>query len=484
MVRNKSAAPRKPSNLIRATTLGAMRRLPVALAIGAMLAAPAASADEASLKAEIAELRAQIQQMQAQMKELAAQAKGAPTPSPNATATAPVSAPAAAAGTTATAAAAKPAAPPAELAARVERIEQTVAAQAETISETTLIGYGEVAYSRPIHAPSQTQADLARAVLGWTHRFDERTRMVAELEVEHAIASSTDKGEVEIEQFYAERQFNDRIGGRAGVFLIPIGFLNEHHEPTQYYGVLRNFVETAIIPTTWREGGLAVFGGTESGIKWNVGLTTGFNLANWDPSSNEGRDSPLGSIHQELSLAAARDLSGYGSINYVGIPGWTLGGTYFTGKAGQGVTDFPAQNARVTLWEAHARWQPGAFDFSAIYSRGTISDTEALNLTFLGQPTPVPQLFYGGYLQAAWKNIWSYNDYSLTPFTRYEWVNTAAAYASVAQGLGVAPSRTEQIWTLGANFFVTPSIVFKADYQQFRIDSSRNAFQLGFGLNF
>jgi hypothetical protein len=143
-----------------------------------------------------------------------------------------------------------------------------------------------------------------------------------------------------------------------------------------------------------------------------------------------------GSVNQELSLAAAKDLSGYLSLNYVGIPGWTFGGTYFTGKAGQGVQDFPAQNARVTLWEGHVRWQPGPFDFAALYSRGTISDTEALNLTFIGQPTPVPQLFYGGYVQGAWRNIWQYNDYALTPFTRYEWVNTAAAYASVPQGLG------------------------------------------------
>ncbi len=454
------------------------RRLPLALAIAATFASPRALADEASLKAEIAELRAQIEQMKAQMKELA-QSRPA---------TAPPVAALPAVGTAPTAAAAPnaqpPQAAPADLAARVEKLEQQVTAQAEEQSATTLYGYGEIAYSRPIHNSSQTQADLARAVLGWGHRFDDRTRMAAELEVEHAVASATDKGEVEIEQFYAERDFTERVGGRAGLFLIPIGFLNEHHEPTQYYSVFRNFVETSIIPTTWREGGLAVYGGTEWGIKWNVGLTTGFNLANWDPSSNDGRDSPLGSIHQELSLAAAKDISGYLSLNYVGIPGWTFGGTYFTGKAGQGVQDFPAQNARVTLWEAHARWQPGPFDFSALYSRGTISDTEALNLSFIGQPTPVPQLFYGAYLQGAWRNIWQYKDYALTPFTRYEWVNTAAAYASVPQGLGVAPTPTEQIWTIGANFFVTPSIVFKADYQQFKIDSSRNAFQLGFGLNF
>jgi hypothetical protein len=465
----------------------ARKYMPVAVAIAALFVSGTARADEASLKAEISELRAQIEALKTQVKELATQ-KTAPPATPSApaagsAASAPTAA-AAAAPTTATAPAQPTQPAQGDLAARVERLEQTVSAQAETNSETTLYGYGEIAYSRPIHDSGGTTADLARAVLGWQHRFDDRTRMAAELEVEHAVASSTDKGEVEIEQFYAERQFNDKVGGRAGLFLIPIGFINEHHEPTQYYSVFRNTVETAIIPTTWREGGLAVYGGTDFGLKWNVGLTTGFNLANWDPSSSEGRDSPLGSIHQELSIASAKDLSGYLSVNYDGIPGWQFGGTYFTGKAGQGVADFPAQNARVTLWEGHIRWQPGPFDIAALYSRGTISDTEALNLTFIGQPTPVPQSFYGGYIQGAWRRAWTYKDYALTPFTRYEWVNTAASYASVPQGLGVPTGPTQEIWTIGADFYVTPSIVFKADYQQFRNNSPQNAFQLGFGLNF
>jgi len=447
-----------------------LSHLPLALAIAAAFASPAALADEAAMKAEIAELRAQIAEMKAQMKEIAAQSKAAPAPT---TAAMP-----------ATTSAQAPAPAQAALAARVDRLEQTVAAQAETSSETTLFGYGEVTYNRPTHAANQTQADLARAVLGWSHRFDDRTRMAAEFEVEHAVASADDSGEAEIEQFYVERQFTDRVGGRAGLMLVPIGLLNEHHEPTQYYSVYRNLVETAIIPTTWREGGLALYGGTESGLHWNVGLTTGFNLAKWDPSSNEGRESPLGSIHQELQRASARDLSGYLSVNYDGVPGWQLGGTVFTGKAGQGTTDFAAANARITLWEAHARWQPGPFDLSALYSRGTISDTEALNLTFIGQPTPVPKLFYGGYVQGAWRNAWTYKDYSLAPFTRYEWVNTAAAYAPVPQGLGVDPTPTEQIWTVGADLYVSPSIVFKADYQRYKVDPSRNSFQLGFGLNF
>ena len=85
--------------------------------------------------------------------------------------------------------------------------------------------------------------------------------------------------------------------------------MNTNHEPTAYYGVERNFVETAIIPSTWREAGLGLSSTLDNGLTWDVGLTTGFDLAKWDAASNEGRESPLGSIHQEGQLAKSRDLS-------------------------------------------------------------------------------------------------------------------------------------------------------------------------------
>ena len=280
-----------------------------------------------------------------------------------------------------------------------------------------------------------------------------------------------------------ERKLTDHFGARAGLMLIPLGFLNESHEPTAYYGVFRNFVETAIIPTTWREGGLAVYGNTDAGISWNVGVTTGFDLSKWDPTSDEGRESPLGSIHQELQLARARNLSFYAAANYQGVPGLTVGGGVFTGKAGQGATNFAAPNARVTLWEGHARWQTGPFDLQALYARGTITGTEALNLTFVGDPTPVPKAFWGAHVQGAW-HAWSKGDYALTPFARYERFNTAASYAPVPEGLGVPPSPTEAVWTIGANFNLGPNVVFKTDYQKFKVDSSRDRFDLGMGYLF
>jgi hypothetical protein len=451
-------------------------RAPLALALTLALAATPTSAlaDEATLKAEIAELRAQVAEMKAQIKALLEPGKVS-----QASTTVPVSA-----GTNAPAAAPPATAPTgnAELAARVDKLEQQ-SADFLRFGDTTLTSYGEIAYSRPRNDVNATNADLVRAVIGFNHNFDTKMRVVGEFEWEHAVTSADDPGETAVEQLYVERQFTDQVGGRAGVILIPLGFLNERHEPTAYYGVFRNFVETSIIPTTWREGGLALYGNTDFGLNWNVGVTTGFNLSKWDPTSDEGRASPLGSIHQEMALARARDLSFYASANYQGVPGLTLGGGVFTGGAGQGVPDFPAPNARVTLWEVHARWQPGPFDIQALYSRGTISDTEALNLTFVGDPTPVPSSFWGGYVQGAW-HAWRHGEFALDPFVRYARLNTAASYAPVPEGLGLPPSPTETVYTIGANFYVTPNVVFKVDYQKFKVDSTLDRFDLGVGYSF
>jgi hypothetical protein len=347
----------------------------------------------------------------------------------------------------------------------------------------SIFGYGEINYTNYPRDRPQTQADLARAVIGVGYRFDDRTRFVSEFEWEHAVTSADDQGESEVEQFYIERSFTPQLAGRAGLFLIPSGMLNTAHEPTQFFGVTRNFIETAIIPTTWREGGLGLTSITDFDLTWDVGITTGFNLAKWDPNSDEGKASPLGSIHQELQLAKAADLSGYAALNWRGYPGLLFGGSVFSGKAGHAQPDFPSQNAVVTLAEAHARWTPGPFDFSALYTRGHISNTAAYNETVVGSPTPIPQDFYGWYAQAAWY-AWRQGDYQFAPFASYQRFNTGWKYATLAEGLTSDALPTEGVTTVGASFFVTPNIVFKADYQWFQTNRDADRFQLGLGLNF
>ncbi len=198
---------------------------------------------------------------------------------------------------------------------------------------TVLSSYGEINYNRPTKASENAQADVRRFVIGIQHRFDAKTKVVGEVEVEHAVSSSGDPGEVAIEQAYVEHQLRPSLAVRAGLFLMPVGLLNDQLEPTAFYGVERNFVETAIIPTTWREGGVQLIGTFDNGLTVQGGVTTGFDLTKWDATSGEGRESPLGSIHQELALAKARDLSVFGAVNWRGIPGLLIGGSLFTGGA-------------------------------------------------------------------------------------------------------------------------------------------------------
>ena len=444
----------------------------LALALG-MALSPAARADEAALKSEIDALRAEVAALHAAVKQMqASQAQATVQPPPPATAAiaAATPAPAVAPAVSSTAVAA---APP--------------VASDSALAGTTLWGYGELNYNRPTGDAGATQADLRRAVIGFGHSFDESTRVYGEFEWEHAVASADDQGETEVEQLFVDHSLAANYGVRAGLMLIPLGLLNEHHEPANYYGVERNFVETAIIPTTWREGGVAMYGTTDSGFTWNVGVGTGPDLGKWDPSSDEGRESPLGSIHQELQLAKAHDLSGFGALNWQGIPGLLVGGGVFAGKIGQGAADFPADGAQLVLSEAHVRWQPGPFDLSALYSRGTISDTQALNLAYLGQPTPVPKAFWGGYAQGAWRAL-EWGRSSLVPFMRYEEFNTGAEYAQQPPGFGTPALPTQRVWTAGANYYLNPNVVFKVDYQHFNYDDDAlgygNRFDLGLGYQF
>jgi hypothetical protein len=293
---------------------------------------------------------------------------------------------------------------------------------------------------------------------------------------------------------------------------MPFGFLNEHHEPVNFYGMQRNFVETLIIPSTWREGGFNLHGDTASGFSWNAGLTSGFDLSKWNfapefpPYSNalglEDSDiAPLQATHQELALANGRYLSQYLALSYYGVAGLTLGGAISTGQAVP-VTVPPnfatPGTPRVTLWEAHARWVPARWDLSAIYARGTISNTALANAANPGSPNPIPSAFYGYYVQGAYE-LWQRGDYRLNPFARYEVYNMGASYEgtsgpvlpigevplSAAPGdYGLWPQNHDRVWTLGANFYIGPHLVLKGDYQWYQENANFKRFDLGLGLAF
>lgn len=411
-------------------------------------ATPAAwsASTPAEIDAKVATLESQLQALQAelaQMRATAAAAAAAPAPVP--------------AGTSADAGAA-----------------------AET-ARLSWFGYGELSYARPAEDPAQARIDVARFVLGAGYRFDDRTRMQSELELEHAVASADDAGEIEVEQLYIEHDLSANLRTKLGLFLIPSGLLNENHEPTRYYGVFRNNVETAIIPTTWREGGIGLQGDTHFGLRWDVGITTGVDLSKWDATSDEGAESPLGSIHQELVLARAADFSGYVAANYTGVAGLRLGASVFTGGAGQRQPGFSGN--RLTLWETHARWQPGPWDFAALYAHGHIGNTAPENLALVGNPTLIPEDFFGWYLQAAWRGL-AGRAWLVTPFLRYERFNTASGYANLGAGLTPVVQADRKAVTGGLQMEFAPSVIVKLDYVDFADGKFGDRLDVGLGYEF
>ncbi len=366
---------------------------------------------------------------------------------------------------------------------------QTPASGSERIH---LWGYGEMGVTHPLSNGRNTQADLARAVFGLGEDFDPTTRFNSEFEVEHAVASSVDQGEFEVEQFYVDHDFNRHYRIRTGLFLIPAGFLNEHHEPTHYYGVQRNFVETLIIPSTWREGGLSLQATNDTGWAITVGLTTDQDLSVWNfqpnPSSiltaldlENTNTAPLQQTHQELQLAHAQHPATLLALEYQGTAGLDLGGTIFTGLASNSAD--PVANQRITLSEVHARADFACFELSMVSAYGQINHTAEVNALHPDASLPMPAAFEGSYLQAVYVHPLQGNQ-SINPFIRIERFNMASRYEGVTWSLptNTTTLRADRVNTLGFNYYLTQRVVFKIDTQHFEQQSNYNRIDFGMGV--
>lgn len=173
----------------------------------------------------------------------------------------------------------------AEKAARDKQVDSAVKAAVASVApasnnDTTIGGYGEAVYNNYRDGSVKDQADLRRFVLFFGHRFNDKLRLYSELEVEHALVESG-QGELAMEQAYLEYGLTPSVNLRAGLMLMPLGFLNETHEPPTFYGAERNEVESRIIPSTWRELGFGVQGRVlDSALEYNAVLSPAWTPAN------------------------------------------------------------------------------------------------------------------------------------------------------------------------------------------------------------
>jgi len=350
----------------------------------------------------------------------------------------------------------------------------------QSIAEkTTIGGYGELHYNNfmgdvPVGTNrKKDEIDVHRFVLFFGHRFNDWISLKSELELEHS--NTETGGAVELEQMYLDFNFSQKVNAKAGVFLMPLGFINETHEPTTFYGVERNNIETRIIPTTWWEAGASMYGEVAPGWKYQAGVTSSLSAADFVNFSTRGvRDG-----RRNVSTAPAENFGVHGRLDYSGMPGLTVGASVFSGNTGQDDAKLNGADARLTLWDVHARYNVDKLDLKALYAQGHLNDAAKINSAF--GFNDVASRFYGWYAEAAY-HVWKNGDHDLAPFVRYEKWDTQADLASNTIRNTLS---SNDVWTVGANYWPHAQVVLKADFQKFdKPDGTSGDKRVNLGLGY
>jgi hypothetical protein len=330
-------------------------------------------------------------------------------------------------------------------------------------------GYGEVLYQnfdedRDDGAPSgrTDEIDLLRGVFYFGYKFSDRFLFNSEIEYEHGTTGSGSeaKGEVSMEFAYIDYLARSEIGVRAGLLLLPVGFVNELHEPPIFLGARRPEVENRILPTTWRELGAGVFGEVGS-IAYRAYVVNGLDAAGFSASS------PIRGGRQKGSRARAEDFGLTARVDFVGVPGLLAGASGYTGNSDQGRTvDGEAFDATVSIFDAHAEWRWRALQVRGLLTRGSIDDAAEINrLNGLSGASSVGERFLGHYVEAGWDVLYGRGSDSLVAFGRWERLNTQD---EVPSGFAANRANDVRVWTVGLNYRPIPQVVVKLDYQDFR----------------
>ncbi|HET6267246.1 MAG TPA: hypothetical protein VFG11_05970, partial [Acidobacteriota bacterium] len=195
----------------------------------------------------------------------------------------------------------------------------------------SLAGYGEMLYENfgandqsGVDSSREDQIDFLRGVIYFGYRFNDRFLFNSEIEFEHA--NTGDGGEAGIEFAFLDFRAADPITIRGGMVLIPMGLINEFHEPNVFLGAQRPLTETRIIPTTWRENGVGIVG-RKGMFDYRAYLTNGFNSAGFT-------DDGLAGGKQEGALAKIRTPSFAGRLDVTPTEGLYLGASVFAGESG------------------------------------------------------------------------------------------------------------------------------------------------------
>lgn len=338
-------------------------------------------------------------------------------------------------------------------------------------------GYGEAHYSNYTNdkGDKTDTADFGRFILYVGYKFTDRIILNTEIEYEHAKTGEGEDGEVSVEMASLDFMINDAFNVRTGLMLMPVGLINELHEPTLYHGNDRPQVERDVIPTTWREMGAGVFGALTPSLDYKLYVVNGLNAADF-------KDSGIRSARQNGSKAKADDWAVVARLDYEPVLGLQIGGSTYLGNSGQG-QEFAGKevDAFTEIYELHAQYQYRGLELKALGAQVKVDDAEYLSEE---RGAEVAEEVTGFYLEAAYNVLPHFvagTDQYFAPFFRYENIEYEQARGtSVVEG----NSKDYKVYTAGVTYKPIPNVVLKADYRNFDRDEGTAADEANFGIGF
>lgn len=323
----------------------------------------------------------------------------------------------------------------------------------------SLGGYGELHYNNlDADDPAQDleRIDFHRFVLFVGHEFSERVHFFSELEIEHSLAGDGAPGEVELEQAYVNFALDSTTSAQAGLFLLPLGILNETHEPTTFYGVERNDVESIIIPSTWWEAGAALKGQAGTGLSWDLAMHSGLAIPATGGDAFRVRDG-----RQKVAEALASDPAITARLKYTGWPGLELAASYQYQSDASQVGGDGLDSGH--LFTTHAVYQSGDFGLRALYGTWRF-DGPAVEAAGADEQD-------GWYVEPSYRLNEQFGVYA-----RYEDLDGASASDRFSE------------YEAGLNYWPVPGVVLKMDVRSRDFDTlpggDFDGFDLGVGYAF
>ncbi len=350
-------------------------------------------------------------------------------------------------------------------------------------------GYGEVHYNQGFDKDIRKNAklDVHRLVMLFGYNFTKKLSFLTEIEFEHV-------KELYVEQAFVNYKYKDYLQFRGGLLLVPMGIINEYHEPTTFYGVERPFVDNVIVPTTWREIGLGIAGNIkEASLRYQLYLVNGF--LGYDGAGKFSGSKGFRSGRQKgaESIMSAPNLST--KLNYYGVRGLNVGLALYTGKSQSTLYNGLDKNDEFAKAQADSSsvyltmvGLDARYDYKALHVRGqlnfnSVGNSDAYN-AFTGQDVGSQMLGY--YLEAGY-NLFQKTEIpsKLIPFIRYEKYNTHLATADEGVTKNDAYNRTAI--TTGLNWRLSDGVAVKTDFQFFKskaADDWDKQLNIGFGVWF